>query len=82
MQVKNDNGNLVYDSENSDCSIEICHSQGEYFAFVKALDIGVALARLVKPNPVRYWGKFNPENEEDSIRHILHYGGKWPSLKH
>ena len=80
MKVVNGSGNLMYDDCNPNCRIELCRSQGELFAFVTALDIGVPNNRLSKPFQKRYWGRFNWENESGSIRHILEWGGKWPML--
>ena len=80
MKVENDYGNLVYDTSDPLCSIEICSCQGELFAFVAALDIGVSGCRHPQPQPKRYWGIFSYNNETDSIRNILNDGGKWPQL--
>ena len=81
MKIINDGDNLVYDSDNPLCSIEINNSQGELFAFITALDIGVEHRRLKEPQPMKYWGKFSWNDEAGSIKEILHTGGKWPRLQ-
>ncbi len=80
MKIQNETGNLIYDAENPQCSIELCSCQGELFAFVVALDIGMHHCRLSTPQQKRYWGKFNWDDEAGSIGNILASGGKWPKL--
>lgn len=80
MRVENEIGNLVYDSENKLCTMQVVSCQGALFAFIVALDIGMETSRLSKPEPKHYWGLFSYDNEEESIREILATGGKWPVL--
>ncbi|MEJ1414251.1 MAG: hypothetical protein RPU13_13515 [Candidatus Sedimenticola sp. (ex Thyasira tokunagai)] len=81
MKIENETGNLIYDTDNPLCSIEVVSCQGELFAFVVALDIGMIHCRLSIPHQKRYWGKFSWDDEAGSIRGILANGGKWPNLK-
>lgn len=80
MIVKNEQDNLMYDESNPLCSIQICASQGDIFAFVVALDIGLPHCRLSKPGQKRYWGKYNWNDKAGSIKQILADGGQWPTL--
>ena len=80
MKVTNEYGNLVYDEENQDCSIEFCQSQGKVYAFITALDYGISHTPRILPLQKQYWGEYNLNKQQDSIREILHNGGKWPLL--
>jgi len=72
--------NLTFDDNHPDCELELCRSQGQLFAFVQALDLGMKGNRHKKPIKKRYWGLFSHENKEASIQAILENGGKWPDL--
>lgn len=80
IQVKNEGGNIIFDSSIEGCVYHLCESQGETYAFVQALDIGFPHARLTKPQRVRYWGRFDRNQKAASIVEILHTGGEWPDL--
>ena len=81
MKIENDMGNLIFDDSLPDCRKIITQSQGQLFAFIVCLDIGVGEKPFKKPIKNHYWGKFSWENEHDSIRSIMANGGKWPDLK-
>ncbi|HHH1744445.1 TPA: hypothetical protein ACPY9J_004079 [Yersinia enterocolitica] len=70
------NTNLVFDDSLKECKCILSESQGKVYAFIQALDVGM----LEAPLPVRYWGAFDHDYKENSIRRILENGGKWPSL--
>lgn len=80
MKVANDMGTLVYDSEHPLCSMKLCNSQGQLYAFLTVLDMGMPHCPLNPPHQKRYWGRFSWEDEVGSIAAILHNGGKWPQL--
>jgi hypothetical protein len=80
LVVTNEMGNIVFDSNREECFYHLSQTQGGWYAFVQALDIGMPHARLTKPMKVRYWGTFNTNNKAESILDILHYGNKWPDL--
>jgi len=76
MRVETNN-NLVFDDSDKLCFCTHSSSQGEAFAFVQCLDVGMdGLMR----NPKRYWGKWDSHNPEDSMKAIMEHGGKWPKL--
>jgi len=81
LKVLNDSGNLLFDESHPMCWLRICEAQGEKYAFLVAMDIGINGAYLNDPSEKRYWGKFTYENQENSIREILNTGGEWPQLK-
>jgi len=81
LKVTNDSGNLMFDESHPLCWMNVVECQGEKFAFIVALDIGLEGAYLNDPEEKRYWGKFSYEDQENAIREILHTGGKWPQLK-
>lgn len=78
MKVEIDN--LLYDQALPNCFMTLNYAQGQCFAFVQALDIGFAEARLEKPKPVRYWGVMDCAHAKESLQQILTTGGKWPTL--
>ncbi|HDM8093543.1 TPA: hypothetical protein PXN44_004442 [Yersinia enterocolitica] len=68
--------NLLYDKTDSRCKCIVADSQGELYAFMQVLDIGMPEKPLIK----RYWGRYSHNAVEQSIRDILANGGKWPTL--
>jgi len=72
--------NLLFDDSHEDCHLVISSSQGQTFAFVQALDLGMAHSRHKKPIKSRYWGTWDFSNQQESLEEILKYGGKWPDL--
>ena len=81
MIITNDRGNLVYDDESPLCQLIVTSSQGFQYAFMQCLDSDLSDYRAGKAKRVkRYWGAFNHDTKEESIRDIMHYGGKWPDL--
>jgi len=79
MRVETDN-NMLYDDSDARCYCVLSQAQGHYFAFVQALDLGAPHCRYESPHTKRYWGFWNPDDPDESIRNILLVGGKWPSL--
>lgn len=63
--------NLVYDSENNDCKCILSDTQGKLYAFIQVLD---------GDKKKYYWGSYDHDSPEKSIKAIMEYGGKWPSL--
>lgn len=80
MQVVNDFGNLLFDDEQKDCKVITANCHGQTFAFIQVLDLGNPGNRLRKPGKRRYWGRFDPNRPEQSIKAIMGSGGKWPML--
>lgn len=69
--------NLRYDSNDAHCSITTSHAHGQPYAFIQCLDIGShGKSRRIK----RYWGRYDPNNAEESIKKIMMNGGYWPDL--
>ncbi|EBM7196732.1 hypothetical protein T040_22110 [Salmonella enterica subsp. enterica serovar Senftenberg] len=69
---------LVFEETNPHCKCILSEAQGELYAFVQCLDMGMdgRETAIVK----RYWGRYSHDAREDSIRSILLNGGKWPKL--
>lgn len=65
---------LVYDDDHPDCICRVVQSQGQLFAFVQCLDMGLSDDEVVYTK--RYWGRFE-WHSEDHMRAILENGGKW-----
>lgn len=82
MKVENHNGSLIYDPEHPQCTMVVSSTQGQLFAFITVLDVGMPHARLSTPHQKRYWGAFSWEDQAGSIREIMNNGGKWPVLDH
>ncbi|TQV85222.1 hypothetical protein FKG94_03260 [Exilibacterium tricleocarpae] len=81
MVIVNNHDNLVFDECSPDCHLQVEQSQGQLFAFVQCVDASLQEHRSGKNRGTkRYWGKFDWSTKEESIRAILHYGGKWPTL--
>ena len=76
MRVETDNS-LLFDDDDSLCFCVHSSSQGEVFAFVQCRDVGMDGQMR---NPKRYWGKWDWDSPEDSMKAIMEYGGKWPEL--
>ncbi len=64
--------NLLYDKIDPRCKCYLAESQGQIYAFVQALDIGMSEKPLVK----RYWGSYSHDTAKQLIRDILANGGK------
>ncbi|WED26427.1 hypothetical protein L3V77_15730 [Vibrio sp. DW001] len=75
MRIQTDT-NLLFDDEHPECFYIISSAEGQLFAFVQCLDVG----GNKKPRPKRYWGAWDWDAPEQSIKHILKNGGKWPQL--
>jgi len=72
--------NLLFDDAHPKCGCTFSQTNGQNFAFVSALDLGMAHARLKKPIVSRYWGAWDVNHPKDSMKQILKTGGKWPQL--
>jgi hypothetical protein len=81
MRIETDS-NLVFDTKHPRCSLDVTSCQGEFYAFVSALDVGPRQAPLDEARQARYWGKFSWRDQEGSVLAILERGGKWPTLSH
>lgn len=69
---------MIYDESNRDCQCHLADAQHEVFAFIQCLDVGMdGTASAIKK---RYWGRYDHDNKEASIRAIMENGGKWPVL--
>lgn len=66
---------LLYDDANPLCGKILDRSQGQNFAFVQCVE-----EKHPDDYPRRYWGRWDFEDEERSMREILECGGKWPNL--
>lgn len=80
MRIYNDSENMVYDEDDPRCIVRTCYGQGGTFAFVQCLDLGFKSNRLSVPGIKRYWGRWNSDDPEGSVRSIMANGGKWPEL--
>ncbi len=65
---------MIYDDAHPKCTCKVVQSQGQLYAFVQCLDMGMDGKRLVGTK--RYWGRFE-WGSEDHMRAILATGGKW-----
>ncbi|WP_413113843.1 hypothetical protein [Thaumasiovibrio sp. DFM-14] len=79
MRVETDT-NLLFDEQHKDCLCIKSQANGYIFAFVQCLDLGQKQYRHKEPRIKRYWGLYDSNNPESSIRQILRNGGKWPEL--
>lgn len=68
---------VLYDAQDPLCKCILSESGGQLYAFIQGIDRGMDFQDR---HPVRYWGKFSHHDQEGSVRQILAYGGKWPSL--
>lgn len=73
-------GNMVFDDTDGQCLCILAQSEGKLFAFLQVLDLGAAHARFERSMTKRYWGEWDWDNVERSIRNIMEWGGKWPTL--
>ena len=80
MKVTNDYGNLHYDSDDKRCRLITANDGQSHYGFLQCLDLGNPGNRLKTPGKKRYWGRFNPDQPEQSIKAIMGQGGKWPAL--
>lgn len=71
MKIKVEVNGLVYDSSNPKCMCILSNSQNTLYAFIQVLD-----GDMTK----RYWGLYDHDAQEDSIKEIMRWGGKWPDL--
>ncbi|EDK1561911.1 hypothetical protein [Enterobacter hormaechei] len=71
MKIKVEVNGLVYDSSNPKCKCILSDSQRKLFAFIEVLD-----GDMTK----RYWGEYDHDAPEESIKEIMRWGGKWPRL--
>ncbi|REC93383.1 hypothetical protein [Kushneria indalinina] len=65
---------LVYDDAHPQCTCRVVQSQGQLYAMVQCLDMGMDGEEVVGTK--RYWGTFEWDSE-DHMRAILKNGGKW-----
>ncbi len=82
LKITNESRNLLFDETHPDCTMQLCQSQGDIFAFLTVLDVDVDKPIPKNPHTRQYWGKFSNNDTENSIREILHTGGKWPVLSY
>ncbi|HBN3195581.1 TPA: hypothetical protein L2F60_004826 [Escherichia coli O25b:H4-ST131] len=71
MKIKVEVNGLVYDSSNPKCKCILSNSQRKLYAFLLVLD-----GDMMR----RYWGEYDHDAPEDSIKEIMQWGGKWPDL--
>lgn len=64
---------MLYEDYHPDCKCITSRTNSGSYAFIQVLDLNTSMHK-------RYWGKFDIENPEASIAHIMTYGGPWPSL--
>ena len=71
--------NLVFESTHPSCFLDIFSGpHGHPYAFVQCIDTGIN-GDLAMPR--RYWGRWDHDAPEASMREILSWGGKWPRLR-
>jgi hypothetical protein len=80
MKVYNDDRDMVFDDADPRCAVFTCPGLKGTYGFVQCLDLAWPEARLVVPEIKRYWGSWDVECPEESIRRIMVKGGKWPTL--
>lgn len=80
MKVYNDINNMVFDDADPRCIVRTCFGQRRNYAFVQCLDLGNPGNRLSVPGVKRYWGEWDADNPEESVKLIMKNGGKWPDL--
>ena len=80
MKVFNDERNMVFDSADPRCVVCTYFGLDSSYGFVQCLDIGWPGYRLSVPGIKRYWGPWDAEYPEESVRRIMANGGKWPAL--
>lgn len=81
MYLVNDLENMIFDSEDEQCLlIKAMGPDGRIHAFVQCLDVGNVNNRLKNPNAKQYWGFYDPDEPEESIKEIMRNGAKWPAL--
>lgn len=80
MKIYNDFSNMVFDDDDPRCRVYVSRGQNGTYGFVQCLDIGNKGLRLSTPGIKRYWGDWNVDNPERSIKSIMRTGGKWPEL--
>jgi len=80
MKVYNDEQNMVFDDVDPRCVVHTCFGLNGIYGFVQCLDLGWPEGRLEVPGIKRYWGPWDVEYPEDSVRQIMAKGGKWPTL--
>lgn len=69
---------MIYDEAIRDCQCQLATTQNELFAFIQCLDLGMDGQET--PIKKRYWGRYDHDDKEESIRAIMQNGGKWPLL--
>lgn len=81
MYLVNDQENMIFDSEDYRCLlIKAMGPDGRIHAFIQCLEVGNIHNHLKILHPKQYWGFFNPEEPEESIKEIMRHGAKWPVL--
>ncbi len=64
---------MLYQDDHPDCLFIQSSTVSGSYAFIQAFDTSTNMAK-------RYWGPFNIEQPEASIKAIMQNGGKWPAL--
>lgn len=64
---------MLYEDYHPDCKCITSQTDTGTYAFLQVLDQGTGMHK-------RYWGRFDVERPEASIKRIMTLGGKWPSL--
>lgn len=75
MKIWNDIKNMYFDYNDPICGIERNYCQGRRFAFITVVDVGYLGDAK---HPKHYWGELRYQDETDSIREIMKFGGQWP----
>jgi hypothetical protein len=70
--------NLVFDGSDKRCGIIFSYAQGQNFAFIQCFDPNQKKDSIHSRK--EYWGRWDWDNPESSMLHILESGGKWPEL--
>jgi hypothetical protein len=80
MKVYNESRDMVFDDADPRCVVFFCEGIGGPFAFIQCLDLGLPESGHSVPDIKRYWGPWDSNAPETSMKHILVRGGKWPTL--
>lgn len=80
MKVYNEGRNFVFDEADPRCIVRFCPVRGGVFAFIQCLDLDCSERSPIVPEIKRYWGYWDPDAPEASLKEIMEWGGKWPEL--
>ena len=75
--MKLEKNNMVFDDSHPLCLCVTSQTEGQTFAFVQVIDVGVD---GTLEHTKRLWGHFSPDTPEQSLLRIMARAGEWPRL--